>query len=302
MFDRQRFASVARTMGAMAAVAGAVALFHGDVRAQNRYYTPSDAPPLPDSVIARWAQAARSSTLQFVHESTRLRPAGIDSRRPCRRRVVWKVGSGALKGEDARRFVELMDPATHVENRPLGGSASCRQDSSSYETIEVVAENADSIRYEVSFETGLATIMSAHEGSRYFRLGARAKPMFELVKKALSPDPLLDGLGICEVGGTDSSSLRDLGFIYVERLPEAVDRVAPEYPEVARRAGQSGTVVVQALIGVGGEVKETMITQSVRGLDEAAVRAVEQWDFQPAMSGSRPIQVWVAIPVRFSLH
>jgi len=195
-----------------------------------------------------------------------------------------------------------MDPATHQENGHLGGSASCRQDSSSYETIEVVVENADSIRFEVSFETGLATIISAHEGSRYFRLGARARPMFELAKKALSPDPLLDGLGICEEVGTDSRDLRDLGFIHVERLPEVIDRVPPEYPEEATRSGQAGTVIVQALISVVGEVKETIITQSVRGLDEAAVRAVEQWEFQPAMSGSRPIQVWVAIPVRFSLH
>jgi TonB family protein len=37
----------------------------------------------------------------------------------------------------------------------------------------------------------------------------------------------------------------------------------------------------------------------VRGLDEAAVTAVKQWVFKPALSNNKPIAVWVEIPMNF---
>jgi protein TonB len=37
-------------------------------------------------------------------------------------------------------------------------------------------------------------------------------------------------------------------------------------------------------------------------LDDAATKAVKQWVFKPALSNNKPVAVWVAVPVRFSLH
>jgi TonB family protein len=90
-------------------------------------------------------------------------------------------------------------------------------------------------------------------------------------------------------------------YVHVEELPEAITKVAPEYPDEGRMNGVEGTVIVQALIGRDGLVKETKVTNSVPELDAAAVSAVSQWTFKPAMTRGEPVAVWVAVPVKFTL-
>lgn len=91
-------------------------------------------------------------------------------------------------------------------------------------------------------------------------------------------------------------------YVYVEELPEAVTRVAPAYPDRARIAGLEGTVQVQALVGTDGRVHDVRVIKSIPGLDDAAMAAVRQWAFKPALAKSQPVAVWVAVPVKFSLH
>jgi protein TonB len=91
-------------------------------------------------------------------------------------------------------------------------------------------------------------------------------------------------------------------YVYVEELPEAVTKVNPEYPEIAREAGVDGTVMVQALVGKDGKVKDTKVVKSIPMLDASALAAVKQWVFKPALSNNKPVAVWVAVPVKFTLH
>jgi protein TonB len=91
-------------------------------------------------------------------------------------------------------------------------------------------------------------------------------------------------------------------YVYVEELPEAVTRVPPSYPDLAREAGVDGTVMVQALVGKDGKVKDVRVVKSIPMLDEAAKSAVRQWVFKPALSNNKPVAVWVGVPVKFSLH
>ena len=88
-------------------------------------------------------------------------------------------------------------------------------------------------------------------------------------------------------------------YVYVEELPEAITRVQPEYPGEAMRQGVEGTVHVQVLVGTDGLVKDVRIVKSIPALDVAAVAAVRQWKFKPALSKGQPVAVWVAVPVRF---
>jgi TonB family protein len=94
-------------------------------------------------------------------------------------------------------------------------------------------------------------------------------------------------------------SLPNLGdYVYVEELPEAIKKVPPVYPELPRTV--DATVLVQALVGKDGLVKETRVIKSVPLLDQAAVESVRQWVFKPAKTKGKPVAVWVAIPVRFA--
>ena len=91
-------------------------------------------------------------------------------------------------------------------------------------------------------------------------------------------------------------------YVYVEELPEAITRVTPVYPDLAREAGVDGTVMVQALVGKDGKVKDVRVVKSIPMLDENAKAAVRQWVFKPALSNNKPVAVWVGVPVKFSLH
>lgn len=91
-------------------------------------------------------------------------------------------------------------------------------------------------------------------------------------------------------------------YVYVEELPEAIKRVAPRYPDLAREAGVDGTVLVQALVDKSGRVRDVKVQKSVPMLDQAAIEAVKQWTFKPALSNNKPVAVWVAVPVKFSLN
>ena len=91
-------------------------------------------------------------------------------------------------------------------------------------------------------------------------------------------------------------------YVYVEELPEAVTKVPPVYPQGARDARIEGIVLVQALVGKDGFVKDTRVLKSVPRLDEAAEAAVRQWLFKPASTKRLPVAVWIAVPVRFTLH
>jgi TonB family protein len=91
-------------------------------------------------------------------------------------------------------------------------------------------------------------------------------------------------------------------YVYAEELPEAIVKVSPTYPDLARERGVEGTVMVMAHVCACGEVSETRIVKSIPMLDEAASAAVQQWLFQPARSSGEPVAVWVGIPVKFSLH
>ncbi len=91
-------------------------------------------------------------------------------------------------------------------------------------------------------------------------------------------------------------------YVYVEELPEAVTKVEPRYPDIAREAGVEGTVMIQVLVNRDGGVADTRVVKSVPTLDQAAIECVRQWRFKPASSGGKPVAVWVAVPIKFTLH
>lgn len=78
---------------------------------------------------------------------------------------------------------------------------------------------------------------------------------------------------------------------------------APNYPRRARLRGQQGTALVRAQLNITGEVINTRLVKSsgFTLLDNAAIKAVYHWDFMPGTTMLNNVQVWVEIPVEFSL-
>jgi TonB family protein len=100
--------------------------------------------------------------------------------------------------------------------------------------------------------------------------------------------------------GDDNPSPDD--FVAVEEMPVLIQIPAPVYPDMARQAEVEGTVMVRALVGKDGKVKDAFVTEGVPMLDEAAVDAAMKAVFKPALQQHKPVAVWVQIPMRFTLN
>ncbi len=85
--------------------------------------------------------------------------------------------------------------------------------------------------------------------------------------------------------------------------PEVVHQVQPRYSEMARKAGVQGTVIVEAVIDEQGRVtNERLIRGLPMGLDQAALEAIQQWRFKPALLDGRPVKVYFTLTVNFTMQ
>jgi protein TonB len=79
---------------------------------------------------------------------------------------------------------------------------------------------------------------------------------------------------------------------------------APEYPKLAKRAGEEGRVLLKVLVSVEGRPESVEISKGsgFERLDTAAMNAVKQWRFVPARKGEKTISAYVMVPLAFTLN
>jgi protein TonB len=91
-------------------------------------------------------------------------------------------------------------------------------------------------------------------------------------------------------------------FAPFEKEPQIIKSVRAIYPEEARKAGLEGKVWVKIWIDKTGKPKQVVIQKSAAEIfDQAAIDAVMQFVFTPAVLNGAPIDVWVSIPFDFKL-
>jgi periplasmic protein TonB len=85
--------------------------------------------------------------------------------------------------------------------------------------------------------------------------------------------------------------------------PVKVGGPSPLYPEAARRARISGTVVLECVIGKNGAVESVKVLKGLPlGLTESATDAVKQWQFKPSTLNGKPVEVLYILTVKFNLQ
>lgn len=87
----------------------------------------------------------------------------------------------------------------------------------------------------------------------------------------------------------------------VVRPPQKVRHVAPIYPAIAQSSGVQGVVILEAVLGEDGRVRNLRVLRSIRLLDQAAIDAVRQWQFTPTLLNGQPVPVVMTITVSFAL-
>ena len=84
-------------------------------------------------------------------------------------------------------------------------------------------------------------------------------------------------------------------------VPKKTKHVQPAYPAEALAQGIRGIVIVDIVIGPTGKVQSTSIIRSVAGLDDAAVAAVSQWEYEPVKVDGKAVAVRLTVPITFAL-
>jgi protein TonB len=92
-------------------------------------------------------------------------------------------------------------------------------------------------------------------------------------------------------------------------LPEEADPPLPSksnspplYPQDARAAGKTGTVVLKVIIRTDGRVADVQVMRGEEPFVSAAVQAVKTWTYQPARFNGRAIMVYRIIQIPFKLN
>ena len=91
-------------------------------------------------------------------------------------------------------------------------------------------------------------------------------------------------------------------------MPELIGGLASiqkliQYPEIARKAGVEGRVIVQFVVDENGSVQDPQVVRGIgAGCDEEAVRAVRQAKFNPGMQRGKPVKVKMSLPITFRLN
>ncbi len=81
-------------------------------------------------------------------------------------------------------------------------------------------------------------------------------------------------------------------------------RVQPNYPDRALKMKQEGVVWLRVLISETGARQEIKIYKPTKYalLNQAAIKAVKKWTFDPNIVNGRPTKSWVEIPIEFKIQ
>ena len=100
---------------------------------------------------------------------------------------------------------------------------------------------------------------------------------------------LLPDSGVCDAGD-NMPGLIDLGK-------------KSRYPEIARKAGVEGRVIVQFTVDENGNVVEPSVVRGIgAGCDEEALRVLRQAKFKPGKQRGKAVKVRMTLPIAFTLR
>jgi TonB family protein len=79
-------------------------------------------------------------------------------------------------------------------------------------------------------------------------------------------------------------------------------KVMPEYPPSAKKARIQGTVVLSAVVGDDGNIKNLRVISGPSELQQSSLDAVRQWTYKPYLLNGDPVEVKTTVNVVYSLQ
>jgi protein TonB len=121
------------------------------------------------------------------------------------------------------------------------------------------------------------------------------------IKDDSTVSPTIDGSS--DSGKPDEGCITKMAQPEIIAMPNYFKNPDPSYPALARRRHQEGVVLLAVKVTAKGKAKGITVKKSsgFRLLDEAALKAVQDWEFQPARAGSLAVDSEIEVPVQFKL-
>jgi len=89
----------------------------------------------------------------------------------------------------------------------------------------------------------------------------------------------------------------------LDNPPRPLVQAAPVYPHNLKRQGVEGKVWLIFIVDETGNVRRPRVEKSTnREFDDAALRAIRQWKFEPGEKDNRKVNTRVRLPLNFSLR
>jgi TonB family protein len=86
------------------------------------------------------------------------------------------------------------------------------------------------------------------------------------------------------------------------KAPVKTRDVRPVYPPIARSANVTGVVILEVRIGTDGRVEDAHVLRSIPLLDQAALEAVNQWEFTPTLMNGQAVPIIMTVTVNFTME
>jgi len=141
----------------------------------------------------------------------------------------------------------------------------------------------------------------------------KAKPVVKKMAKAVRPPPpkILNQI---EPAAAPTTKEKRESVTTPKAVPKSIPvvseknlkgrRVQPEYPKRALRLRQEGIVLLHVLISETGARQKIKLHKPSQYalLNQAAIKAVKKWTFNPNKVNGHAVPSWVEIPVEFKIR
>ena len=204
----------------------------------------------------------------------------------------------------------LIFPIVGCSAPPTAEADAARQSMASASSAGADTYAAASLQEAQTAQAALDAELKAQEG-KFIKSYDRAREL-ALAAKTAADKAATDAKSERERVEADEARKAKVAAARRERLAKAIrvrgqmrppiktKEVAPLYPAIAQSARVQGDVVIEATIDDQGKVADARVLKSVPMLDQAALDAVRQWEYQPSLLNGVPTAVVITVTVKFT--
>jgi len=112
-------------------------------------------------------------------------------------------------------------------------------------------------------------------------------------------------LDVTEPPPPPPSDIEEIEWVKVEVKPAVLSNPKPKYPDIAKRSGLEGAVIVEFVIDTTGRILQgsaKVVASRPEGIfEESALDAIYSWTFSPGQQRDRKVRVRWRQPIKFKL-